>query len=75
MDECAKKYQGFCQRHKPKAKLPSNSNWDSHLLAGHKISQNKYTHFRSPGQLTLTGAVPGIESPGSGSCDREVCAS
>jgi putative transposase len=53
LDECAKKYRGFCQRYKPKAKPASNSNWGSKLLAGRKISRNKGKHKSSPGQLTL----------------------
>ena len=51
LDECAKKYRGFCQRYKPKAKPAKLSCWGSKLLAGHKISRNKGKHKCSPGQL------------------------
>ena len=63
LDECAKKYRGFCQRHKPKAKPACLSNWGSKLLAGHKISRNKGKHKSSPGQLTLWGQCQVLECP------------
>jgi hypothetical protein len=63
LDECAKKYRGFCQRYKPKPKPACKSYWGSKLLAGHKISRSQGKHKYSPGQLTLKGAVPGIETP------------
>ncbi len=52
LDECARRYRGFCQRHKPSAKPASKSNWGSRLLAGHKVKKTKQKHS-SPGQLTL----------------------
>jgi putative transposase len=54
LDECAKRYRGFCQRYKPKTKPASKSHWGSKLLAGlyHKTS-GKDKRKSSPGQLTL----------------------
>jgi putative transposase len=63
LDECAKKYRGFCQRHKPKAKPACKSNWDSKLLAGHKIRRNKDKHKSSPGQLTLWDLCQVLDRP------------
>jgi putative transposase len=63
LDECAKKYRGFCQRHKPKPKPASKSNWGSKLLAGHKISRNKGKHKSSPGQLTLWEQCQVLDRP------------
>lgn len=34
LEECAKKYKGFCQRYKPKKKTPTRCYWGSKLLAG-----------------------------------------
>lgn len=63
LDECAKKYRGFCQRYKPKAKPAKLSCWGSKLLAGHKISRNKGKHKCSPGQLNLFEQCQVSESP------------
>ncbi|MEH1849342.1 MAG: transposase [Nostoc sp.] len=63
LDECAKKYRGFCQRYKPKAKPAKLSYWGSKLLAGHKISRNKGKHKCSPGQLTLFALCQVSECP------------
>jgi len=54
LDECAKKYRGFCQRYKPKIKTARTSTWGSKLLAGKKLSRK--LHYRdksSPGQLDI----------------------
>jgi putative transposase len=40
LEECAKKYRGFCQRYKPKGKVASQSHWGSKLLAGIGISKS-----------------------------------
>ncbi|WP_375515371.1 hypothetical protein [uncultured Nostoc sp.] len=63
LDECAKKYRGFCQRYKPKAKPAKLSCWGSKLLAGHKISRNKGKHKCPPGQLTLFAQCQVSECP------------
>lgn len=34
LEECARKYKGFCQKYKPKRKNPSKCHWGSRLLAG-----------------------------------------
>lgn len=34
LDECARKYRGFCSRYKPGAKKATQSNWGSKLLSG-----------------------------------------
>jgi putative transposase len=61
LDECAKKYRGFCQRYKPKAKLASKSYWGSKLLAGFKVVRGKQKC--SPGQLTLWAQCQVSERP------------
>ncbi len=55
LDECAKRYRGFCQRYKPKTKSASKSSWGGKLLAGMGISRKK-PQQSSPGQLTLPWA-------------------
>ena len=40
LEDCAKKYRGFCQRYKPKGKVASQSHWGSKLLAGMSISKS-----------------------------------
>ncbi len=74
LDECAKKYRGFCQRYKPKAKPAKLSCWGSKLLAGHKISRNKGKHKCSPGQLTLFEQCQVSKCPSDRSF-KEVCSS
>jgi putative transposase len=34
LEECAKKYKGFCQKYKPKDKTPTKCHWGSKLLGG-----------------------------------------
>jgi len=34
LEECAKKYKGFCQKYKPKEKTPTKCQWGSKLLGG-----------------------------------------
>ena len=34
LEECAKKYKGFCQKYKPKEKTPTKCHWGSKLLGG-----------------------------------------
>ena len=34
LEECARKYKGFCQKYKPKEKNLSKFHWGSRLLAG-----------------------------------------
>ncbi|RFP52074.1 MAG: transposase [Limnothrix sp. CACIAM 69d] len=38
LEECAKKYKGFCQRYKPKSKEPRKYAWGSRLLADARLS-------------------------------------
>ncbi|MEN2383677.1 MAG: transposase [Gloeotrichia echinulata DEX184] len=52
LDECAKKYRGFCQRYKPKAKKARTCHWGSKLLAGKQISRPARRKM-SPGQLDI----------------------
>jgi putative transposase len=61
LDECAKKYRGFCQRYKPKAKPASKSYWGSKLLAGFKVVRGKQKS--SPGQLTRGAQCQVSERP------------
>jgi putative transposase len=42
LEECARKYKGFCQRYKPKEKTtPTRCHWGSKLLAGVHLSSAK----------------------------------
>jgi putative transposase len=44
LEDCAKKYKGFCQRYKPKEKkTPTRSHWGSKLLAGVHLSNKTLT--------------------------------
>ena len=44
LEECAKKYKGFCQRYKPKEKkTPTRCHWGSKLLAGVHLSEKGST--------------------------------
>ncbi|NEQ10837.1 MAG: transposase [Moorea sp. SIO4E2] len=47
LDECARKYKGFCYRYKPKKKTPTRCHWGSRLLAGVYLSESlsKKSHF------------------------------
>ena len=45
LEECARKYKGFCQKYKPKEKNPSQYHWGSKLLAGvHLTNQGSTTN-------------------------------
>jgi putative transposase len=45
LEECAKKYKGFCQKYKPKEKTPTRCYWGSKLLAGvHLTNQGSTTN-------------------------------
>jgi len=44
LEDCAKKYKGFCQRYKPKEKTtPTRCHWGSKLLAGVQLSNKTPT--------------------------------
>jgi putative transposase len=43
LEECAKKYKGFCQRYKPKEKNPTRCHWGSKFLAEARFSSVKST--------------------------------
>lgn len=64
LDECAKKYKGFCQRYKPKAKPERKNSWGSKFLP--KVLKNKDKKKRTPGQIKLPWANWEAD-------DREVC--
>ncbi|MFK0733142.1 MAG: hypothetical protein ACFKPT_23615 [Gloeotrichia echinulata GP01] len=56
LEECARKYKGFCQKYKPNQKTPSRCHWGSKLLAGvHLVDKGSTTNpkksksrFKSP---------------------------
>lgn len=50
LDECARKYRGFCQRYKPKPKPEKRYRWGSKLLPKVTRGNGKKT---SPGQMRL----------------------
>jgi putative transposase len=43
LEECARKYKGFCQKYKPKEKTPTQCHWGSKLLAGVHLSDKGST--------------------------------
>ncbi|WP_374793975.1 MULTISPECIES: hypothetical protein [Aerosakkonema] len=49
LDECAKKYRGFCQRYKPQPKAKKPAAWGSKMLPLPKIRSRK----SSSGQLPM----------------------
>ncbi|MBE9199993.1 hypothetical protein IQ233_12875 [Nodularia sp. LEGE 06071] len=52
LDECARKYRGFCKKYRPQGKAEKRHRWGSRLLAGMKPQRNKGKKS-SPGQLKL----------------------
>ncbi|KZL51167.1 MULTISPECIES: transposase [Cyanophyceae] len=52
LDECARKYRGFCKKYRAQAKPEKRHRWGSKLLAGMKPQRNKGKKS-SPGQLKL----------------------
>ena len=54
LDECAAKYRGFCQKHRPQPKPEKKSHWGSRLLAGLKVKGKPKKS--SPGQMCLPWA-------------------
>jgi putative transposase len=51
LEECARKYRGFCKKYRPKSKPEKKNYWGSRLLAGMKIKGKPKKS--SPGQMTL----------------------
>ena len=51
LDECAKKYRGFCRKYKPKPKPEKRYHWGSKLLP--KVFKGKGKKKSSPGQMRL----------------------
>ncbi len=51
LDECARKYRGFCQKYKPKPKPETRYHWGSKLLP--KVLSTRERKKRSPGQMSL----------------------
>jgi putative transposase len=53
LDECAKKYRGFCRKYKPQPKSEKRSHWGSRMLAGMKVEAKPAKKRSSPGQMSL----------------------
>lgn len=51
LDECARKYKGFCQKYRPKAKPEKRNHWGRKLLAG--LTVRGKGKKSSPGQMRL----------------------
>ena len=51
LEECAKKYRGFCKRYKPKSKPEKRYHWGSKLLP--KVVKSRGKKKNSPGQMRL----------------------
>lgn len=62
LDDCAKRYKGFCKRYKPPKKKQEKCSWGSRLLTGLGISNSsaprvRSKHKASPQQLCLPFSV------------------
>jgi putative transposase len=51
LDECARKYKGFCQKYRPKAKPEKRNHWGRKLLAG--LTVRGKGKKSAPGQMRL----------------------
>ncbi len=51
LDECARKYRGFCQKYKPKPKSEKSYSWGSRLLP--LVLKVRDKKKRAPGQMRL----------------------
>ena len=51
LDECARKYRGFCKKYKPKPKSEKSYSWGSKLLP--KVLSARERKKRVPGQMSL----------------------
>ncbi|MEB3882156.1 transposase [Lyngbya sp. CCY1209] len=58
LDECARKYRGFCKKYKPKPKPEKRYHWGSKFLP--KVIRGK--HKTAPGQMKLPWIPPDVES-------------
>ncbi|MDB9508862.1 transposase [Microcystis aeruginosa CS-338/01] len=78
LEECARKYKGFCQKYKPKEKnTATRCHWGSKLLAGVHLPESKSSSTREPRKRETTEeqtpvlprslspllSVPGIRKP------------
>lgn len=60
LEECAKKYKGFCQRYRPKKKKHKANTWGNRLLSKIRIEKRKKPI--PPGQIPLPFAFKSPES-------------
>ncbi|NEQ79767.1 MAG: hypothetical protein F6K26_05735 [Moorea sp. SIO2I5] len=62
LEECARKYKGFCYRYKPKKKTPTRCHWGSRLLAGVSLSESNVSKKSHQGK-GRAGACQVTEDP------------
>ncbi|WP_410223046.1 hypothetical protein [Limnospira platensis] len=60
LDECARKYRGFCKKYKPKPKSEKRYHWGSKFLPKVIKGSGKKP---SPGQMKLPWNIPDREDP------------
>jgi putative transposase len=56
LEDCARKYRGFCKRYNPKSKPARKCNWGNKLLAGLDLKGGKRSG--KPQTLTASSAPP-----------------
>jgi putative transposase len=61
LEECARKYRGFCKRYNPKSKPARKCHWGNKLLAGLDLKGGKRSG--KPQTLTTSSAPPTPSSP------------
>jgi putative transposase len=61
LDECARKYRGFCKKYKPQPKPEKRYHWGSKLLP--KVAKKKGKKKASPGQMRLPWDTPEATDP------------
>jgi putative transposase len=61
LEECARKYKGFCQKYKPQEKNPSKCHWGSKLLtAVHLFDKGSTTYPKKSNSCFRAAPVPDI---------------
>jgi putative transposase len=63
LEDCARKYRGFCKRYNPKSKPARKCNWGNKLLAGLDLKGGKRSG--KPQTLTASSAPPTPPTPSS----------
>jgi putative transposase len=65
LEECARKYQGFCKRYNPKSKPARKCNWGNKFLAGLDLKEGKRSREQGRSERNRTNKSANSTQPSS----------